>query len=114
MTDWDALLDDMTATVAGTFPKCITYTRLELGTVHDKTPSGTPLTAIYDVVEADTTEGPSRTVTNRRVVIDIRLADLGFDPMQRDLVTVHGIGDFTVLNRIPSSSGMMKLVLREA
>ncbi|MCW1412206.1 hypothetical protein OLZ32_28045 [Rhizobium sp. 1AS11] len=112
--DWDSLLDDMTAIVAETFPKGITYHRLETGTTHSTTPSGAPLTAIYDISATDTRDnGGTLAVNNRQIIIDVRIADLGFEPATKDRVDVDGKGSFTVLALMPSSSGMTKLLLRK-
>jgi hypothetical protein len=112
--DWDSLLDDMTSVVAGTFPKRITYHRLETGTDHDTTPSGAPLTGVYDIQTVETRDnGATLTVNNRQIVLDIRNADLGFKPATKDGVEVEGEGSFTVLALFPSSSGMTKLQLRK-
>jgi flagellar basal body rod protein FlgG len=113
--DWDSLLDDMTAVIAETFPKRITYHRAETNTDHDTTPTGSPLTGIYDIQSVDTRENSGTlTVTNRQIVLDVRLADLGFKPATKDGVDVQGEGSFTVLALFPSSSGMTKLQLRKA
>jgi len=111
--DWEELLDGMTAVVADTFAVSLVYERAEQpGVLIDKTPSGAPLTCIYDVEVADAAEGGSLTVSNRRTVIDVRLADLGFVPAKKDRVTVPA-GTFTVLDKDQSTSGMMKLELRK-
>lgn len=110
--DWDQLLDDMTATIAETFPKRIIYTRVD-GTTHTETPDGKPLTGVFDYQAVESRDGASLGITNRQTILDVRLADLGFDPETRDTVSVDGEGSFTVLAKYPSSSGMMKLHLRK-
>lgn len=108
--DWEDLLNDMTETVAETFAVSLIYERAATGEVFDKTPRGTPLTAIYDTGTVDSKDGASLAVSNRITVIDIRLADLDFIPAKRDRVTIPA-GSFEVLDKDPSSSGMMKLKL---
>lgn len=90
----------------------ILYERVETGEVIDKRPDGQQLTAVYDVVAAESIDGFSLSVSNRITVIDVRIDDLGFTPASRDFVTVKG-QRFMVTKRIPSSSGMMKLQLGE-
>ena len=109
---WDDLLDIATEAVRDVFSVPLTYVRLETDTTHTTTPSGEPLTAIFDVIPAESNEGVSLTVANRITVIDVRLADLGFDPAVKDRVTING-KSYDVNKRLPSSSGMMKLQLRE-
>ncbi|MCB5201716.1 hypothetical protein LH464_04385 [Neorhizobium sp. T786] len=111
--DWDELLDDMTAVVVDTFAVSLVYERAEApGVLIDKTPSGAPLTCIYDVETVDGAEGGSLSVANRRTIIDVRLDDLGFVPSTKDFVRVPA-GRFSILNKDESSSGMMKLQLRK-
>lgn len=112
--DWDSLLDDMTATIAETFPKRITYHRVETNTDHDTTPSGKPLTGIYDIKSVDTRDnGGTLGVNNRQIILDVRNADLGFKPAAKDELEVEGEGSFKVLTVNPSSSGMTQLQLRK-
>jgi hypothetical protein len=83
-------------------------------TVPSNPRNGAPLTAIYDINAADTRDnGGTLTVNNRQIVIDVRIADLGFKPATKDGVEVDGEGSFTVLALQPSSSGMTKLQLRK-
>jgi hypothetical protein len=110
--DWTGLLDGMTGVVRDTFGDPVSYYRAETGTTHTTTPSGAPLTAVFDVESIDSKDGASLTASNRRTVIDIRLADLGFVPAKNDEATVRGTTYF-VMDKDPSSSGNMKLQLRK-
>lgn len=110
--NWNGLLDGMTAVVRDVFGDPISYYRAETGTTHTTTPSGAPLTAVFDVETIDSKDGASLAASNRRTVIDIRIADLGFVPAKNDEATVRGVS-YLVLDKDPSSSGNMKLQLRK-
>jgi hypothetical protein len=112
--DWNGLLDGMTDIVRDTFSQPIIFTPGDTGIPISTKPDGTPLTAILDYDAADSKEG-SATITNRLTIIDVKLADIGgITPKKRDAVQFVDTGEeFEVNQRIPSSSGMMKLELRK-
>lgn len=109
MTDWHGLLDDMTATVRDTFGEAVpvVYTRTETGEVKDD------LTAIFDYSHEALEAGGSLPTTARIPVLDVRNADLGFEPLPDDRVVINKHGSFRVIDTYPSSSGMTKLHLRK-
>lgn len=110
--DWNGLLDGMTRLIADTFPEPISYYRVSTDTTHTVTVTGAPLTGVFDYEAVETREGASLGVNNRQTVVDIRLADLGFEPESKDRVEIAG-KTYDVLTKHPTTSGMMKLYLRK-
>lgn len=111
--DWTGLLDGMTDLVRDTFGEPFTYTRLETGTtITHSVVTGLPLVAPFDPDHAPFEVGGSVPVSGRITVLDVKLSDLGFEPMKKDEVTVAGKA-WAVNEKQASSSGMMKLALRK-
>lgn len=108
MTDWHGLLDDMTAIVRDTFGEAVSvaYWRAETAAI-------TPITAIFDYEREGLDAGGTLTVASRIPVLDVRNADLGFEPLPDDEVTISGHGVFRVIDTYPDSSKNTKLHLRK-
>ncbi len=111
--DWNGLLDGMTCIVRDTFGEPFTYTRLETGeTLTHSVATGEELRGIFDPTWSPEQDGTALRVSATIPVLDVRISDLGFTPASKDQITVAG-ADWQVNDKIPSSSGMMKLHLRK-
>ncbi|RVH56276.1 hypothetical protein CN213_16140 [Sinorhizobium meliloti] len=111
--DWNGLLDGMTGIVRDTFGEPFTYTRLETGeTLTHSVATGEELRGIYDAAWSPEQDGTALRVSASIPVLDVKLSDLGFEPATKDQLTVDGVS-YQVNDKIPSSSGMMKLHLRK-
>lgn len=114
MANWTGLLDRMTRTVRATFGEPVSYFRFETGQTITTRPDGEPLTGIFDPDHEPLSASPGSVEVNSRIVVlDMRVADLGFVPLEEDKATVKGV-TYRVMKVHPSSSGMMKLQLRRA
>lgn len=111
--DWNGLLDGMTGIVRDTFGEHFTYTRLETGeTLTHSVVTGEELRGVFDPTYSPAQDGTALTVSATVPMLDIKLSDLGFVPATKDQLTVGG-ANYQVNDKIPSSSGMMKLLLRK-
>ena len=107
--DWHGLLDDMTGIVRDTFGEAVAviYKRAETGEIKPD------LIAIFDYEHAELQAGGKVSTTSRIPVLDVRNADLGFDPLPDDEVTISGQGTFRVIDTFADSSKNTKLHLRK-
>lgn len=107
--DWSGLLDDMTGVVRDTFGEvvAIIYKRGETGEIKPD------LTAIFDYEHVGLEAGGRVPTTSKIPVLDVRNADLGFEPLPDDEVTISGFGSFRVIDTFPDSSKNTKLHLRK-
>lgn len=111
--DWTGLLDGMTDLVRDTFGEPFTYTPQATGvTLTHSVATGSPLIAPFDPSHEPLDAGTAIGIAGRIAVIEIKLSDIGVDPMKKDGVTVAG-KSWEVNEKFPSSSGMMKLHLRK-
>lgn len=111
--DWTGLLDGMTGIVRDTFGEPFTYTPVQTGIeITSSVITGEPLRGVFDPAHEPLDAGGSIGAAGRITVLDIRLADIGLLPMKKDAVSVSG-RDWEVIEKYPSSSGMMKLSLRK-
>ncbi|MER9393892.1 MULTISPECIES: hypothetical protein [unclassified Mesorhizobium] len=107
--DWSGLLDGMTEVVRDTFRESVLviYKRFETGEIK------ADLAAIFDYEHVGLEAGGRVPTTSKIPVLDVRDADLGFEPMPDDEVTVSGFGSFRVIDTFPDSSKNTKLHLRK-
>lgn len=106
MMDWDGLLDDMTATVRDVFGEPVLYSRTETGEDHE-------IRGVFDPDFKELEAGGTMPTLSKIPVLEIRVADLGFNPSTEDRVTVQG-KRYRMQAIWPSSSGMVKLQLRRS
>lgn len=107
MSNWPGLLDAMTAIVRDTFGEPVSYVRARDGTQVEAT-------AIFDPDhESVNLAQGSVPVSTVRPVLDIRRADLGFDPEQGDTVTVQA-RKYRVVDVEPTSAATFRLHLHRA
>lgn len=102
--DWNGLLDGMTATVRDTFGEPVSYTREETGETIE-------LVGIFDPDFKEVTAGGAMPTLSKVPVLEVRVDDVGADPVQGDRVVIKGKA-YIVAAPWPSSSGMVKLQLR--
>ncbi|MBZ9820193.1 hypothetical protein [Mesorhizobium sp. CA4] len=107
--DWHGLIDDMTGIVRDTFGEAVAviYRRAETGEIKSD------LIAIFDWEHAELQAGGKVSTTSRIPVLDVRNADLGFDPLPDDEVTIAGQGSFRVIDTFSDSTKNTKLHLRK-
>ncbi|RWQ35844.1 MAG: hypothetical protein EOS20_17375 [Mesorhizobium sp.] len=107
--EWDGLLDSLTAVVRDTFRESVfvIYKRTETGAIK------TDLAAIFDYSPEALEAGGSLPTRSRIPVLDVRNADLGFEPLPDDEVTISGHGVFRVIDTLRDSSKNTKLHLRK-
>lgn len=108
MTDWAGLLDDMTAIVRDTFGEAVSVVYKQAETGETKA-----IKAIFDYNREGLEAGGTVIVPGRIPVLDVRNADLGFEPSSDDEVTIAGFGNFRVIDTYPDSSKNTKLHLRK-
>jgi hypothetical protein len=103
--DWNGLLDGMTAIVRDTFGEPVSYWIEATGETIE-------IIGIFDPDFKEVAAGGTMPTLSKVPMLEVRVDDIGVDPMQGDRVTVQG-RRYLVSAPWPSSSGMVKLQLRK-
>ncbi|MBF0131018.1 MAG: hypothetical protein HQL75_00315 [Magnetococcales bacterium] len=113
MSAWDDALAMLQIDVVGTFGTPVVYTpsaltRIELGGIPRN------LSGIFDehVVDQPLHGSGSFEVQSVRSELEIRVSELGVDPMVDDTVTIGG-SEYMILEVLFDGKGMAKLVLNK-